>query len=240
MMRLRHDLRYTLQPSLAILCVAVTVCAQDYAAARESPQVITGHRQLAALELDHPAPEYPAVAKVNYLEGPVQIEITVDNHGSVSSAHVLKGNPVLAAAALNTVSHWVFRPLATTTGPAGFKTTVRFKFSLRRQRTQLMPPQAELDFQRQVKPPQISIRTKSAQPAEVVRMRLLVNDQGQVVDTDADRLDRAHLKAAFENMRGWTFHPAHWGTLPIASYVIVDVPLGSPPADWAAASPDPR
>jgi TonB family protein len=236
MMKFRHDLHNALLSALAVLCTVVTVCAQDYVAVPELPQVITNPRQLAALVLAQPVPEYPPVAKVNYLEGLVQIEITVDNHGKVSNAHVLNGNPILAAAALKAVSHWVYLPLATAAGPAGFITTVRLKFALHRQRVVLTPRQAERDFQRQVKPPQIVSPAKEAQPAKIVHLRLLVNDQGQVVDTDAARLDRAQFKAVYENLRRWTFHPAHWGTLPIASYLNVDVPLGEPPAARAANS----
>src|ERR1035437_3334888 len=87
MMRLWHDLHYALLASLAILCAAVTVCAQNYASVPEFPPVITDHRQLAALVLTQPAPEYPAVARVNYVEGLVQIAITVNNLGNVSNAH---------------------------------------------------------------------------------------------------------------------------------------------------------
>src|ERR1019366_1822316 len=224
MMRLWHDLHYALLASLAILCAAVTVCAQDFNSVPELPQVITNHRQLAALVLAQPAPEYPAVARVNYIEGLVQIQITVNNRGNVSDAHVLKGNPVLATAALKAVSHWMYRPLATATGPAGFNTTVRLKFSLHHPGVQLSAQQAERDFARQVKPPQIVPPAQGGQTDGVVHMRLLVDDQGEVVDTDATNLERAQIDAVSANLRGWTFHPAHWGTLPIASYLDVDVP----------------
>jgi TonB family protein len=240
MMRLWHDLHYALLASLAILCAAVTVCAQNYASVPEFPPVITDHRQLAALVLTQPAPEYPAVARVNYVEGLVQIAITVNNLGNVSKAHVLKGNPVLATAALKAVSHWVYRPLATAAGPTGFSTTIRLKFSIHHPGVQLSSQQAERDFDRQVKPPQIVPPAHGVHTDGLVRMRLLVNDEGQVVDTDATRLDTAQSKAVSENLRGWTFHPAHWGTLPIASYLNVDVPAGPPTVARAAANTDRR
>jgi len=239
MMKLRHDLHYALLPALAILCTVVTTCAQDYAAGPELPQVID-HRKLAALVLAQQTPEYPPVAKVNYLEGLVQIEITVNNLGNVSNAHVLKGNPLLATTALKAVRHWVYRPLATAAGPSGFNTTVRLKFSIHHPGIQLSPQQAERDFQRQVKPPQMVPPANDGQAEGVVHMRLLVNEQGQVVDRDASPMDKAQFEAACENLRGWTFHPAHWGTLPIASYLNVDVPLSPPSVTRAAANPDAR
>ena len=239
-MRLRHDLHYALLLSLAILGAVVTACAQESAAEQKLPQVITNHRQLAALVLAQPAPEYPAVARVNYIEGLVQIQITVNNRGNVSGAHVLKGNPVLATAALKAVTHWMYRPLATATGPAGFNTTVRLKFSLHHPGVQLSAQQAERDFARQVKPPQIVPPARGGQSDGMVHMRLLVNDQGQVVDTDAARLERAQVDAVSASLRGWIFHPAHWGTLPIASYLDIDVPVNPPSVAQAAANPDAR
>ncbi len=233
-MNLRLDPHNAILPALAMLCAAVTVCAQDYGIAQNSLPVVTNPKQLAALVLVQTVPEYPPVAKVNYLEGPVQIAITVDKKGNVSSAHVLNGNPILAAAALKAVHRWVYHPLNSKGEPAGFMTTVKLKFSLHRQQIELTPRQAEQDFQRQVKPPQIESPANETQPAEVVHMRLLVNDQGQVIDTDASRLDNAHFKAVSEELRAWTFHPAHWGTMPIAAYLNVDVPVGALFADRTA------
>jgi hypothetical protein len=67
-------------------------------------------------------------------------------------------------------------------------------------------------------------------------MRLLVNDQGQVVDMDVPPTGRAQFAAARETLQGWTFRPAHWGSLPIASYLDVDVPVSAPSIARAAAS----
>jgi hypothetical protein len=60
-------------------------------------------------------------------------------------------------------------------------------------------------------------------------MRLLVNDQGQAVDKERLSGSGARFDAAWETARAWTFRPAHWGNLPIASYLDVDVPVGVPP-----------
>ena len=230
-----HDLRNALLTAVAILCTGISVCAQDLVAEPQPQRIVNSH-QLASLMLSEQAPEYPPIAKVNYLEGVVQIEITVDNQGRVSTAHVLHGNPILAAASLKAVTHWLYHPLTTETGPAGFATTVKVRFTLRHPGVSLTPRQAEQDFQRQVKPPQLENPAQEKQPEGVVHMRLLVNDQGQVVDSEADPMDRAQFEAACENLRGWTFHPARWGSLPIASYLNIDVPVSVPSVARAAAS----
>ena len=237
-MKLRHELHSAVLAGLAILGAGVTVCAQNYAASPDAPPVITDRRLLAGLILAQPAPEYPAVARVNYLEGLVQIAITVNDRGKVSTAHVVKGNPLLAIAALNAVNHWVYRPFVTAEGPSGFMTTVRLRFSLHSHGLALTSQQAERDFERQVKPPQSVPPEHGPKTDSVVRMRLLVNDQGQVVDTDAAKLDETLSKAANENLRGWSFQPAHWGTLPVPSYLSIDVPVGPPAPNRTAANSD--
>ncbi len=237
-MNLRHESHNALLAALAILCTAATPYAQNFVASPEIPQVIKNPHQLATLSVSHPAPEYPAIAKVNYIEGPVQIEIAVDNHGRVSSAHVLRGEPMLAAAALKAVRHWVYLPLSTAGGPAGFVTTVKLKFSLHREGMSLTTRQAELDFQSRVKPPQVITAARKSAEGTVVHMRVLVNELGEVVDSDCTRLAGAQVEAVSESLRNWTFHPAYWGTLPIAAYINVDVPLNVPPPMRTADNAD--
>src|SRR5579862_3807595 len=237
-MNLRHESQNALLAALVILSASATLCAQNFVSSPEIPQVISNPHQLAALAVSNPAPEYPAIAKINYIEGPVQIEIAVDSHGMVSSAHVLRGEPLLAAAALKAVRHWVYLPLSTAGVPAGFVTTVKLKFSLHRQGISLTTRQAELDFQRTVKPPQLITTVGKTPEGMVVHMRLLVNELGEVVDSDCSRLAKAQLEAVNESLRNWTFHPAYWGTLPIAAYISIDVPLDASQAVRTAVNSD--
>ncbi len=71
-------------------------------------------------------------------------------------------------------------------------------------------------------------------------MRVLVNDQGQVVDMDLPATGQAQFEAARETLQSWTFRPAHWGSLPIASYLDVDVPVSAPSIAPTAANPGGR
>jgi hypothetical protein len=117
---------------------------------------------------------------------------------------------------------------------------VELKFSLFYRESELTPRQAERDFLRQVKLPQAVGLGDDAHPGDVVRMRVLVNDQGQVVDMDLPLTGRAQFEAARETVQGWTFRPAHWGSLPIASYLDVDVPVSTPSIAQTAANPGGR
>jgi hypothetical protein len=69
-------------------------------------------------------------------------------------------------------------------------------------------------------------------------MRVLVNELGEVVDSDCTRLAGAQVEAVSESLRNWAFHPAYWGTLPIAAYINVDVPLNVPPPMRTADNAD--
>jgi TonB family protein len=226
MMDPNRSLRIILSGTLACLCAAAPLYAQNFISATDSQAapVISSRRQLVQLTLADPAPEYPPIAKVNYLEGLVQIQITVDPTGHVAAAHVLKGNAVLANAALKAVRHWLYRPLATSAGPSGFTATVRMNFSILHPSISLSSKEAQRDFDRQVKPPRIVAPLLESLGSGPVRVRILVSDEGRVVDSDC--LAEARHDATCANLRGLTFEPAHWGTLPIASYFMVEIPAG--------------
>lgn len=222
--------------TLAMCCAGGKVCAQENASRPNIPLVTLDIKQAAGLVLSQPAPVYPPVAKVNYLQGHVQLELTVNDNGKVASAHVLDGNAILAVAAMKAALRWNYKPLTTDSGPSGFITIVKIKFTLNCQGMDLTPRQAERDFLRQVKPPQVVRQPDDAHPEDVVHMRLLVNDQGEVVDQEIWHAGRAHVVAAHQTLQGWIFRPARWGSLPIASYLEVDVPVSAPSIAQASAA----
>ena len=129
-------------------------------------------------------PEYPVVAKVNYLQGRVQLKLTVDGEGKVTQAHVVAGEAVLAASALKAARGWLYRPLATSAGPAGFVTIVKLKYFLSSTVAELTPRRAESDFLRQVKPPAVVMPIEDPHAGESVRLHLLVDDEGKVDDVE--------------------------------------------------------
>jgi len=54
------------------------------------------------------APEYPELAHRLHIQGVVKVEARVRANGSVKSARILGGNPVLADAAMVAVEKWKF------------------------------------------------------------------------------------------------------------------------------------
>jgi protein TonB len=74
-------------------------------------------------------PVYPELARITKVEGMVILEAVIDASGSVTSARVLRGHPLLDRAALDAVQQWRFTP-ATLNGeaiPVVMTVTVQFK-----------------------------------------------------------------------------------------------------------------
>ena len=234
MLKLRTSADNLFLLMLATACAAGVGCAQEYV---ENVQpVMIDSKQAVQMVLAQAAPEYPPVAKVNYLTGQVRLELTIDSMGKVVRSHVVQGDAILAEAALQATHRWLYRPLTTPSGPAGFMTTVQLKFNLAcRGLDQLPPPQAERDFLRQVKPPQLVRPPEDPPSDDVVHIRLLVNDQGKVDDMQISPMGSQQFEAASETVRRWTFRPAHWGNMPVASYIDVKVPVSAPSISRAAA-----
>lgn len=227
MIKPRHYRNYLPALALAIVCTPGTTHAQNYVPASGVALPAIEGKQAEKMAIAHGRLEYPPVALVNYIEGLVQLELTVNEKGNVEKAHVVKGNAILAESVLRAARGWTYHPLITPSGPSGFCTVVTLRFTLQIRWEELTPQQAEEDFMRQVKPPEAVHPPEDAHPADLVHMRLLLNDQGRIVDWGGMPRNKAQSDAAFETLRGWTFHPAHWGNLPVATYLDVDVPLGA-------------
>jgi TonB family protein len=222
---------------LALLCmpeVALSLAAPPPPA---SPPIRLDRKTASHMVQDKAAPEYPALAKINYIRGRVRLKVEVAGDGKVVQAHVVHGNPILAASALKAIRSWIYHPLVTRSGPSPFLTTVELKFAMEMHGMRLPAKRAESDFSRQIKPPEVIGRPPDPPPTNVVHMRLLLNDQGQVIDSESSPVAASDLETARKSLQGWTFRPAHWGNLPIPWYLDVDVPISGPSADRAAADP---
>lgn len=236
MIKFRHYRHSLFLLALAIACAAGNLRGQENVSEPNTLPEDLDSKQAARLLIMNPAPEYPPVAKANYLQGVVPLKLTVDSRGKVTSVHALGGDALLADAALQAVRHWVYQPVATPAGPMGFTTTVQVRFNMYLGAVELLPQQAERDFLRQIKPPR-AVRSREDAPAgDVIRTHLLIDEKGKVADIEVSAEDTTRFEAARETLQNWTFHPAHWGNLPIASYLDVDVPVGASSIARAAVS----
>jgi protein TonB len=81
-------------------------------------------------KLKNVAPVYPAVAARGKVEGVVILEIAIQPNGHVEDVRVLRGIPLLDAAAVAAARQWVFAPTLYGGVPVSVMMTVSMRFSL--------------------------------------------------------------------------------------------------------------
>ena len=233
--------RYLKGMSIALLCLLELPHAWAQRAEGEPELPVLDTKKAARLLLNQVPPEYPTLAKVNYIQGRVRVQLVVSAAGSVAGAHVLSGNPLLAAAVLNSVRMWRYRPFVAKGDSTTFATTVDVNFTLRVKKMELAPAQAESDFRRQVKPPEVLARPeKIASTDSSVRVRLLVNAEGKVIDSAILKGIPSMFEGARKSIEGWSFRPARWGALSVPWYLEVDVPVYNAPSQAGTRLPSGR
>ncbi len=92
---------------LGLCCLFVS-----HTVAQEAARTITlnGDELLKKVKVWH-EPYYPTVARVARVEGPVEVELTIDEEGNVTSARVISGHPLLKAFVLEAAQTWKFNPI---------------------------------------------------------------------------------------------------------------------------------
>lgn len=60
-------------------------------------------------------PDYPPVLRMRQIGGTVRLEVTINPHGTVESAKVIGGNPILAESAVVAVKKWKYVAAETAT-----------------------------------------------------------------------------------------------------------------------------
>lgn len=212
----------------AALALAGLACVSVALAQSEAPDpspVVVDRKKATRLVERRVFPEYPAVARINFIQGQVLVQLLVSSGGRVAEAHVLEGHPILAAATLDAVRGWTYHPLMTARGPSTFLTTVSVNFTLRSRKTDLFPTQAETFLSRQVKPPEVLKMPVDPATNASVRLRVLLGDQGQIIDTQPLKGSPVDFEEARKAVEEWTFRPARWGALHVPWYLEVDVPV---------------
>lgn len=96
---------------LLILCVGLSgAAAQETGApSNQTPKTISGG-VVNGKALSLPKPAYPAAAKAVRAEGAVNVQVTIDEEGSVISATAVSGHPLLRAAAVKAAKQAKFSP----------------------------------------------------------------------------------------------------------------------------------
>jgi TonB family protein len=75
------------------------------------------------------APDFPAAARQLNLVGTSEVQIEVDESGSVTEAKVLKGNAIFSANAMAAAKQWKFQPMNKDGAAQKFTTVLVFSFT---------------------------------------------------------------------------------------------------------------
>ncbi|HEV2495669.1 MAG TPA: TonB family protein [Terriglobia bacterium] len=215
--------------ALPVCCAAAAVLAAQTTSRAPGTVVLTS-KEASRLLIDEVKPEYPALAKVNYIQGLVRLQLRVTPEGHVSTVHIVRGHPFLAEAALQAVRHWIYRPFKNGAEAVGFTTFVDVRFSLHPHSLEQLPPAPERDLDREVKPPALLAEMPEDTPPGSVHMRVLVGDKGRVLDSQPLSGPASGFEAAREKVEHWTFRPARWGNHAVPWYMEIDVPVRGRPA----------
>ena len=75
-------------------------------------------------------PQYPVEAKKKHLIGDVVLGFIIDKEGEVADLTVVRGDPILAQAALEAVQQWQYRPFLLNGEPVEVETTAKIIFRM--------------------------------------------------------------------------------------------------------------
>lgn len=93
------------------------------------PVVVGGDVQAAKL-LRGPKPPYPALAKNARISGTVKLAALISTDGHIRNLRLLSGHPMLAPAAIDAVSQWVYKPTLLNGLPVEVLTEIEVNFIL--------------------------------------------------------------------------------------------------------------
>src|SRR5438132_11325069 len=176
----RGRLRLADVATAALFISTIGMGAQE---ASISGLAVLDSRESSRLIVTQVRPEYPALAKMNYIQGSVRMQLLITREGRVGEAHVIRGHPFLAAEALQAVRRWAYRLPQSGRGKAGFLTFVDVNFALRMHKMEHLPPQPEKDLDRQVLPPAVMEKPETPAAMRRVALRVLVGVDGSVIDS---------------------------------------------------------
>jgi len=83
-----------------------------------------------SLRIKSVPPEYPPPARLGRIQGQVVLKALIDKNGNVEDMTLVSGHPLLAAAAVNAVKQWKYKPYVLNGEPVNVETQVIVNFTL--------------------------------------------------------------------------------------------------------------
>jgi TonB family protein len=76
------------------------------------------------------SPEYPPDAREQHIQGGVILKALIDKEGNIANLELVSGHPMLAAAAIDAVKLWKYRPYLLNGNPVMVETQIQVNFTL--------------------------------------------------------------------------------------------------------------
>jgi TonB family protein len=92
-------------------------------------QVEVSSGMMAGYLISAPKPDYPGLAKIAHIGGPVVLQAVIAKNGSVIATHTLSGHRLLRGAAEDAVRRWRFRPYVMDGHPVEVSTIITVRFN---------------------------------------------------------------------------------------------------------------
>jgi TonB family protein len=87
---------------------------------------------MAGYLISAPRPDYPTLARLAHIGGPVVLQAVIAKNGTVLATHVLSGHRLLRGAAEDAVRRWRFRPYVVDGHPVEVSTIITLRFRQKR------------------------------------------------------------------------------------------------------------
>ena len=218
----------------AVAALSAVCLAAAFLPAQEDPApeqfISLDSKAVSKLRLSSGAPDYPPIAKVNFIHGEVRIRIFVSRQGRVIRMHAVQGHPFLVVAAMEAIREWTYKPYRIGKEVREFSTLVSVHFRLQPRVLTDLPPTAERDLEARVEPPKVVEQPADPPSDSRVRLRVLVGSNGKALDSQCISGSRSEAHQAEQELMQWKFVPARWGSLPVPWYLDVEVPIHHSPA----------
>ncbi|HLV86156.1 MAG TPA: TonB family protein [Candidatus Sulfotelmatobacter sp.] len=75
-------------------------------------------------------PQYPPLARTAHVQGTVLLKARIDKDGNVESVELIRGHPLLVAAAIDAVKKWRYKPFLKNGKPISVETEIEVNFRL--------------------------------------------------------------------------------------------------------------
>ena len=108
--------------------VASTQAQTDPAAKPKNLRVSSGVAE--GLKTHDVTPKYPKEAREKGIQGDVILQATIDTKGNITNLKVVQGDPILAAASIEAVKQWKYRPYILNGKPVEVDTTIKIQFHM--------------------------------------------------------------------------------------------------------------